>query len=100
MVACRVEYKRRRTNWKPFPDPIKEEEVSIDLGTWTTDKRTSEAIERQARLAERTSADYIRHIIASTLAGDDMDTVLTDDGQIVCGSDVTFDGEGMAQDVF
>ena len=50
----RIEYERPHPNWKPFPNPIKQEEVSIDLSTWTTDKRTGKAIERQARLMGRT----------------------------------------------
>jgi hypothetical protein len=31
----------------PLPDPISEEQVSIDL-SWSADARTSQAIERQA----------------------------------------------------
>jgi hypothetical protein len=49
---------------------------------------------------KRRRPNWNRHIIASTLAGDDKDTVLTDDGRIACGSEVTSENEGMAQDVF
>jgi hypothetical protein len=52
----------KSANWIPFPDPIKEEEVSIDLGTWTTNKCTGEAIERQASFIGRADTDRLNRV--------------------------------------
>src|SRR6266404_1291466 len=51
-------------NWTPMPDPIRKEEVNIQLA-WTADARTQLAIRRQANLnGFETSADYLTQIIA------------------------------------
>lgn len=39
--------KRSKVNWIPLPDPIREEEVVLEL-TWSADQRTRATIERQA----------------------------------------------------
>ena len=66
---------KRPPNWIPFPNPIKESEVRIDLGNWSADARTLQAIKRQASSMDRTPTDYLRHIIASTLAAHEEEDV-------------------------
>jgi hypothetical protein len=38
----------RRVNWVPFPTPITEPEVKLEI-QWSADKRTTEALERQKK---------------------------------------------------
>jgi hypothetical protein len=49
----------RSPRFIPLPDPITEEQVSIDL-SWSADERTRLAIERQAKLMGYTQNDYLR----------------------------------------
>ena len=61
----------KKVNWIPMPDPIREEEVNIQL-TWTADSRTELAIRRQANLMGfETTAGYITQMIARGLASND-----------------------------
>jgi hypothetical protein len=72
-------------NWIPYPNPLVEEEVKLDI-TWTADAKTTEALERQVRCYELASVkDYFLQIIAAQLAGDEEDTVLTGDRRFVSG---------------
>ena len=68
-----------------MPDPITEDEVKIEL-TWTADSRTRLAIERQATLMGFESPiAYLHQALAATIAGNEEDTFLLDDGSIVDG---------------
>jgi hypothetical protein len=72
----------------PLPDPIREEEVNIQLLDWTSDARTTAALERQAAAMRFESpAEYLNQLIAATLAGNESDTILADDGWILCRSE-------------
>ena len=52
-------------------DPIKEEEVKIDI-SWTADQRTTEALERQAALMGFGSPkEYLEQAIAAVLSGNE-----------------------------
>lgn len=56
----------RTVNWIPLPDPIREEEVNIRLLDWTTEARTTEALERQAALMGfETPAAYLHQALAA-----------------------------------
>ena len=49
----------KKLNWIPMPDPIREEEVKIQL-SWTADSRKELAIKRQANLMGfETTSGYI-----------------------------------------
>ena len=48
LVCSTMETAVKSANWQWFPDPIKEEEVSIDFVSIKTDTRTGGAIERKA----------------------------------------------------
>ena len=73
----------KKVNWIPMPDPIREEEVNIQL-TWTADSRTELAIRRQANLMGfETTAGYITQMIAHGLASNDEEIVITRDGRLV-----------------
>jgi hypothetical protein len=88
----------KNVNWTPLPDPIRKEEVNIQL-TWTADARTELAIRRQANLTGfETSADYLTQIIATTLASNDENTVITRDGRLVHRTDA-YDSDRVPQDV-
>jgi hypothetical protein len=51
-------------DWLPIPDPIREEEVNIQL-SWTADSRTELAIKHQAKLMGfETPAGYITQMVA------------------------------------
>jgi len=66
-----------------MPDPIREEEVNIQL-TWTADSRTELAIRRQANLMGfETTAGYITQMVARALASNDEEIVITRDGRLV-----------------
>ena len=68
---------------KPLPNPITEREVQIEL-QWSADEPTSQAIERQSRLMGFDSpTDYMLQLIAATLASNEEDTVVTDDGRLI-----------------
>jgi len=67
----------------PMPDPIREEEVDIQL-SWTADSRTELAIRRQAKLMGfETPAGYITQMVAQALARNDEQIVITRDGRLV-----------------
>ena len=73
----------KNANWTPMPDPIRKEEVNIQL-TWMADARTDLAIKRQANLMGfETPADYLTQVIATALASNDENIVITQDGRIV-----------------
>jgi|HubBroStandDraft_4_1064222.scaffolds.fasta_scaffold2591892_1 hypothetical protein len=79
----------RKVYWIPLPDPIKEEEVNLVLGDWTADARTTRALERQAALMGFESpVAYLQQLIASTLAGNEEDTYIGPNGQLVSGCDI------------
>ena len=70
-------------NWTPMPDPIRAQEVNIQL-TWVADARTELAIRRQATLMGfNTPADYLAQTIAKMLATFDADIVISQDGRLV-----------------
>jgi hypothetical protein len=70
---------------KPLPNPITEREVKIEL-QWSADQRTTEALERQSRLMGLDSpTDYLLRAIAAVLVGNEEETIVTDDGRLVCG---------------
>jgi hypothetical protein len=54
----------------PLPDPISEEQVSIDL-SWSADPRTSQTIERQTKLMGYTPKEYLRQALAAVIAGNE-----------------------------
>jgi len=73
----------KKLNWIPMPDPIREEEVKIQL-SWTADSRTELAIKRQANLMGfETTSGYITQMIARALASNDGEIVITRDGRLV-----------------
>ena len=84
---------------KPLPDPITEREVKIEL-QWSADQRTTEALQRQAALMGcHSPTDYLLQAIAAVLAGNEEDTVVTDDGRLVCGRDA-YGRDGVPRDVW
>jgi hypothetical protein len=88
----------KNVNWTPMPDPIREEEVNIQL-TWTADARTELAIRRQASLIGfENPVDYITQMIARSLASNDEQIVITRDGRLVHKSHAN-DSDGVPQDV-
>jgi hypothetical protein len=67
---------------KTLSDPIQESEVKIELH-WTADERTQRALERQASLMGfATPADYLYQLIAATLASNEADTYVLEDGTL------------------
>jgi hypothetical protein len=88
----------RKVNWKFLPDAISEDEVDIQF-IWYGNERTEQAIERQAKLMGFPSAyDYLQQLIAATIAGNEEDTILADDGRILNGND-GYDQDGLPQNV-
>jgi hypothetical protein len=87
-------------NWIQLPDPIKYNEVKIDLD-WTADERTQKAIERQAAIMGYESPTaYLRQAIASVVESGEEDTILTLDGRFLHGtSSGAYGSDGMGQDV-
>jgi hypothetical protein len=82
-----------------MPDPVTESEVNIDL-KWTADPRTRLAIQRQTELMGFGSADdYLRHIIATTIASNEADTIITSDGRLVSGPKCGYYRNSEPQDV-
>jgi len=60
---------------------VTEEEVNIEL-TWTADARTKLATEHQTKLMGFECADdYLRQVIAATIAANEEDTIITRDGR-------------------
>jgi hypothetical protein len=83
MENARISPAPENINWTPMPDPIRKEEVNIQLA-WTADARTELAIRRQANLMGfETPAGYLTQMIATTLASNDENTVITKDGRLV-----------------
>jgi hypothetical protein len=67
----------------PLPDPISEEQVSLELSL-SADARTTRSIERQAKLMDfATANEYLHEMIGATIAGHEEATVITEDGQLV-----------------
>jgi hypothetical protein len=84
----RISPAQKKLKWVPMPDPIREEEVNIQL-SWTADSRTELAIRRQANLMGfETTAGFLAQIIARALASNDEDIVITRDGRLVHKSPV------------
>jgi hypothetical protein len=76
-------------NGIPLPDPIREEEVNLQLLDWIADARTTAALERQAALMGFASpAAYLHQLIAATLASNEADSFVRDDGTMVSGCDL------------
>jgi len=70
-----------------LPDPLPEEKVRIQI-TWTANARTELAIRRQAKLVGfDTPTDYLLQALAAIIAGNEEDTILTDDGSFLCSRD-------------
>jgi hypothetical protein len=68
---------------KPLPNPITEREVKIEL-QWSADERTTQALQRQtALMGFKSPADCLLQIIATTLASNEENTVVTDDGRLI-----------------
>jgi hypothetical protein len=89
----------KKVNWIPMPDPTRQEEVNIELA-WTADARTELAIRRQANLMGfDTPADYLTQMIATTVASNDEDIVITQDGRLVHKIDAHDSGAVVPQDV-
>ena len=73
-----------KLNWIRLPDPLTEEEVRIQI-TWTANVRTELAIRRQAKLMGfATPTDYLLQALATVIAGNEEDTILTDAGGFLC----------------
>ena len=73
----------KKVDWIPMPDPIREEEVNIQL-TWVADARTELAIKRQATLMGfDTPADYLTQTVAKALASNDADILISQEGRLV-----------------
>lgn len=67
----------------PLPDPISEEQVSLELN-WSADARTRLAIERQAKLMGYTPKDYLHQALAAAIAGKEEATGVSRDGRLAC----------------
>ena len=75
----------------PLADPIRESQVKLTLN-WSADQRTTKAIERQAALMGfETPTEYLLQLIAATIAGNEEDTYVGADGQLVNGGDIDRD---------
>jgi hypothetical protein len=97
-IAMNTGTASKNVNSTPMPDPIREEEVNIQL-TWTADARTELAIRRQASLIGfKNPADYITQMIARSLASNDEQIVITRDGRLVHKSH-SYDSDGVPQHV-
>jgi hypothetical protein len=88
----------RKVNWTHLPDAITEDEVELQI-SWTADERTTQAILRQADLMGfESGTDYLLQLIAATIASNEEDTILADDGRILNGHDGE-DQDGLPQNV-
>jgi hypothetical protein len=98
MENARISPAPKNVNWTPMPDPIRKEEVDIQLA-WTADARTELAIRRQANLMGfETPAGYLTQMIATPLATNDENTVITRDGLLVHRTDA-YNSDGVPQNV-
>lgn len=76
----------KKYNWKRLPDPLTEDQVKLEVA-WTADERTNAALERQAKKCGYDSVtEYVVSNIAMFLLSDEEDSVLTDDGRILAGT--------------
>lgn len=90
--------KPKQFNWKNLPDAIREDQVKIKI-SWTADPRTTAALERQAeKLGFDSVNEYIHSTVVQNLINDEEDSVLTDDGRIVDGSE-TMGKDGFPKNV-
>jgi hypothetical protein len=97
MMNTTVSPASKKVDWIPMPDPIREEEVNIQL-TWVADARTELAIKRQATLMGfDTPADYLTQTIAKALTTNDAEIVISQDGRLVHESHV-HDMDGTPRD--
>jgi hypothetical protein len=99
MKSVPVPPQEPEVNWTDLPDPLREEEVRIQI-TWTADARTTAAIERQAKKVGCDSpTEYLEQILASFIADDEADTIITDDGRILPGCDGWNNENGVVKNV-
>jgi hypothetical protein len=76
----------RKVDWTRLADAITEAEVKL---TWTADIRTRRSIVRQAKVVGFvTPTGYLLQLIAASLAGNEADTYIGPDGQLVNGCDI------------
>jgi len=88
----------RIVNWIPLPDAITEEEIKLELN-WTADERTTAAIARQgALMGFESPTAYLVQALAATIASNEGDTIMTNDGRILNGCD-GYDRDGLPQNV-
>jgi hypothetical protein len=69
MENARISPAPKNVNWTPMPHPIRKEEVTIQL--------------RRTWWGLRPPAGYLTQMIATTLASNDENTVITKDGRLV-----------------
>jgi hypothetical protein len=67
--------------WIPFPDPIQESEINLEL-MWSAYERTTRAIERQAQLMGMTAKEYLSQALAAVITGNEEATVVTRNGRL------------------
>jgi hypothetical protein len=89
--------KCKEPDWKHLPNYLTEAEIKIELN-WSADHRTRQAIERQAALMGFESPTaYSHQALAATVASNEEDTILTNDGRIL--SVHPYDANGTPMDV-
>jgi hypothetical protein len=75
----------------PLADPIREHEIKLTL-QWSADQRTTRAIKRQAALMGlETPTAYLIQALAAVISGNEEDTFVDSDGQLVNGGDIDRD---------
>jgi hypothetical protein len=90
---------QRQVNWTALPDPLREEEVKLELN-WTADERIRQAILRQAALMGFESPTaYLLQALAATIAGNEEDTIISNDGRILHASCDGYGKDGLPQNV-
>jgi hypothetical protein len=88
-----------KVNWTDLPDRITQDEVKIEI-TFKSDRRTTEALERQAKkIGFDSVSEYIHSNVVQSLCNDEEDTILTDDGRLLFSSDGYDDKTAQACDV-
>jgi hypothetical protein len=86
-------------DWTPMPDPIRKEEVDIQLA-WTVDARTELAIRRQANLMGfETLARLPQPRDHRGDASNETNTIIASKGSLAPGPLCACDGIGISQDV-
>jgi hypothetical protein len=90
----------RKVNWRHLADAIGQDEVKLKLA-WSADRRTREAIVRQARLMGFESPTaYLLQALAAVIAGNEEDTIITTDGRLLANCDARrYDRDGVPQNV-